>query len=60
MILEQYELYVQYSDIVQYDNTYSTNRFKIVLGLFVIIDNNNWSWLVSQILISDETLESFE
>jgi len=60
MTPEQYELYLQYSDVVQYDNTYSTNKFKMALGLFVIVDNHNRSRLVGQTLITDETLESFE
>ena len=32
----------------------------MALGLFVIVDNNNRSRLVGQMLMSDETLESFE
>ncbi|CAG8849012.1 36048_t:CDS:2, partial [Gigaspora margarita] len=60
LLEHQYELYVQYNDIVQYDNTYSTNRFKMVLGLLLIVDNNNQSRIVGQTLINDETCESFE
>ncbi|CAG8461587.1 9412_t:CDS:2 [Ambispora gerdemannii] len=60
MTPEQYDLYVKYRDVIQYDNTYSTNQFKMALGLFVIVDNNNRSHLVRQTLMNDETLESFE
>ncbi|CAG8752902.1 20050_t:CDS:2, partial [Dentiscutata erythropus] len=60
MMPKQYELYLQYSDIIQYDNTYSTNKFKMALGLFVIVNNNNWSRLIGQMLMNNETLESLE
>ncbi|CAG8765927.1 9809_t:CDS:2, partial [Dentiscutata erythropus] len=55
-----HDLYIQYQDVIQHNNTYSTNRFKIVLGFFVIVDNNNRSRLVEQALISDETTESYK
>ncbi|CAG8816171.1 368_t:CDS:2, partial [Dentiscutata erythropus] len=57
---EQYDLYVQYRDVIQHDNTYLTNRFKIALGFFVIVDNNNRSRLIGQAFINDKTTESYE
>ncbi|CAG8816360.1 28144_t:CDS:2, partial [Gigaspora margarita] len=57
---DQYDLYIQYRNVVQHDNTYSTNCFKIALGFFVIVDNNNRSRLVGQALMNDETVESYE
>ncbi|CAG8693801.1 14858_t:CDS:2 [Gigaspora rosea] len=57
---DQHDLYVRYRDIIQHDNTYSTNRFKISLGFFVIVDNNNRSRLVGQVLMNDETAKSYE
>ncbi|CAG8534589.1 23555_t:CDS:2, partial [Gigaspora margarita] len=60
IIPDQYELYVQYNDVVQYNNIYSTNQFKIALGLLLIVDNNNWSHIVGQMLMNDETYKSFE
>ncbi|CAG8844204.1 4060_t:CDS:2, partial [Gigaspora margarita] len=55
---DQYELYVQYNDVVQYDNTYSTNRFKMALGLLLIVDNNNWSPtnIFPSVIITDNDL----
>ncbi|KAF0468347.1 protein far1-related sequence 5-like [Gigaspora margarita] len=57
---DQHDLYLRYRDVVQHDNIYSTNRFKMALGFLVIVDNNNRSRLVGQALMSDETVESYE
>ncbi|CAG8725454.1 17072_t:CDS:2, partial [Gigaspora rosea] len=56
---DQHDLYVRYQDVIQHNNTYSTNQFKMSLGFFVIVDNNNQSRLVEQVLINDETAEVF-
>ncbi|CAG8732258.1 25751_t:CDS:2, partial [Gigaspora margarita] len=57
---DQHDLYLCYWDVIQHDNTYSTNQFKMVLSFFVIVDNNNRSRLVGQALINDKTAESYE
>ena len=56
----QLELWYQYSDIVVQDVTCKTNRYDMVLSLFIILDENRNIRLVAQALLIDETKESHE
>lgn len=57
---QQRELYIRYCDIVLNDNTAQTNRFKIPLNVFVIVDTNGKSRMVACALISGERTEDYE
>lgn len=57
MTLLQRQLYQRYSDV---DATANTNRFKMTLCNFVIVDTNNRSRLVASALICQEGTEDYE
>ena len=52
-------LWLEYHDVILNDNTAKTNHYQMSLSLFLIVDNNTWSRLVAQALVSDETTESY-
>src|SRR6266540_1436931 len=56
----QIALWLEYHDIILNDNTIKTNRYQMLLSLFLAIDNNTRSRLVAQALVSDETTESYK
>src|SRR5687767_6855618 len=51
--------FLQYNDIILNDNTSKTNRFNMMMSVFVIIDSTTRSRMVAQALLNDETLESY-
>ncbi|GBB85770.1 hypothetical protein RclHR1_12200003 [Rhizophagus clarus] len=54
----QVELWIQYHNIIINNITCKTNRYDMVLSLFVAVDNHNNSQLVYQVLVDDETTET--
>ncbi|SRR6266498_2573581 len=49
------DLWPKFHDIIIHDNTLKTNRYKIALSLFVVIDNNYKIRIVAQVLTKYET-----
>src|SRR6266540_2884215 len=56
----QIALWLEYHDVILNDNTAKTNHYQIPLSLFLTIDNNTRSCLVTQALMSDKTTESYK
>ncbi|CAG8760605.1 8023_t:CDS:1, partial [Cetraspora pellucida] len=54
----QIKNWIQYSDCVLNDVTHKTNRYGMVLILFVGFNNNYCNVLLAQDLLADESLES--
>ena len=56
----QITLWLEYYDVILNDNTAKTNYYQMPLSLFLVVDNNTKSQLVAQVLVSDETVESYK
>jgi hypothetical protein len=59
MFPEQKQAYSRFSDVVVFDNTYTTNRFKMPFGLFTGVNNHGQSVCFAGSLVDSETTESF-
>jgi hypothetical protein len=59
MFPEQKVAYSRFSDVVVFDNTYSTNRFKMPFGVFTGVNNHGQSVCFAGSLVDSETTESF-
>ena len=57
---DQQRLYACYHDVLQTDNTFQTNRYRMPLTLFVIIDCEGKSRVIMQGVLSNETMESYK
>ena len=60
MSLTQIAFWLEYHDVILNDNTAKTNHYQMPLSLFLAVDNNTRSYLVAQVLVSDETTESYK
>ena len=56
----QINLWLEYHDVILNDNTTKTNHYQMLLLLFLAIDNNTRSCLITQALVSNETAESYK
>ena len=54
------DCYCKFSDVIEGDATYKTNRFGLPLLLFCGVDNNGITFLIAGCLLSDEHFESYE
>jgi hypothetical protein len=59
MFPEQKLAYSRFSDIIVFDNTYKTNRFKMPLGVFTGVNNYGQSVCFAGSLVDSEKTESF-
>ncbi|CAG8778418.1 3059_t:CDS:2, partial [Gigaspora margarita] len=59
MFTEQRIYYLQFNDIIVFDNTYQTNRFNMLFGIFTGVNNLEQSICFVEALISNETEASF-
>jgi hypothetical protein len=59
MFPEQRFAYSRFSDIVVFDNTYLTNRFKMPFGVFTGVNNHGQSVCFAGSLVDSEESESF-
>lgn len=57
---DQQKLYARYHDVLQTDNTFQTNRYRMPLTLFVVVDCEGRSRIVMQGIMSNETMESYK
>jgi hypothetical protein len=55
----QRELYGKYNDVTIIDTTYNTNRFRMMLCIIIVVDNNYKSRIVASAIIDDETLDTY-
>nr|XP_021842395.1 protein FAR1-RELATED SEQUENCE 5-like [Spinacia oleracea] len=56
MMLEDYEIYVV---VLVFDKTFRTNKYNLICGLFVDINNHWKNTMFACAFIGDETTESF-
>jgi hypothetical protein len=56
----QIALWLEYHDVILNDNTAKTNRYNMPLSLFLAVDNNTRSRLITQAFMFDETTESYK
>ena len=56
----QIALWLEYHDVILNDNTAKTNRYRMPLSLFLVVDNNTRSRLAAQALVSDKTTDSYK
>jgi hypothetical protein len=56
---DQRSCYIRFHEVLIFDCTAGTNRYDMVLCLFIIIDNNTKSRLIASALLEDETEASF-
>ncbi|CAB4489898.1 unnamed protein product [Rhizophagus irregularis] len=56
---DQIYYYTKFHEVLIFDCTAGTNRYDMVLCLFIIVDNNTRSRLVASALLEDETESSF-
>jgi zinc finger SWIM domain-containing protein 3 len=54
------DYYCSFSDVIEGDATYKTNRFGLPLLLFWGVDNNCVTFVIAGCLLSDEQFESYE
>jgi zinc finger SWIM domain-containing protein 3 len=59
MFPEQKLAYSRFSDVMVFDNTYKTNRFKMPFGVFTGVNNHGQSVCFAGSLVDNETTESF-
>lgn len=57
---DQQQLYARYHDVLQTDNTFQTNRYRMPLTLFIVVDCDGRSRIVMQGIMSNETMESYK
>jgi hypothetical protein len=57
---DQQKLYARYHDVLQTDNTFQTNRYRMPLTLFIIVDCEGRSRIVMQGILSNETTDSYK
>ena len=54
------KLYNAYSDVIFADITYNTNKYKLPLMIFSIVDSQGKSNIITMALLPDETKETFQ
>lgn len=54
------EDYMMYGDVVVFDTTYRTNKYNLICGPFVGLNNHKKNIMFACAFLSDETIESFE
>ena len=59
MYPEQKMNYCRFNDIVVFDNTYKTNRFRMPFGIFTDVNNYGQSVCFAGTIMSDESTDSF-
>src|SRR5581483_5482214 len=59
MYPEQKINYCRFHDVVVFDNTYKTNRFRMPFGIFTGINNYGQSVCFAGTIMCDESAESF-
>jgi hypothetical protein len=52
--------YEHFGDAITFDTTYKTNLYELPFGMFVGVNNHFQSILLGGVLLTDETIESFE
>jgi hypothetical protein len=52
--------YEHFGDAITFDTTYKTNLYELPFGMFVRVNNHFQSVLLGGVLLTDETIESFE
>lgn len=52
--------YSHFGDAITFDTTYKTNLYEMPFGLFVGVNNHFQSVLLGGVLMTDETIETFE
>ena len=57
---DQQKLYARYHDVLQTDNTFQTNRYRMPLTLFIVVDCEGRSRIVMQGILSNETMDSYK
>jgi len=60
MTPNQIQRWITYHDVILNDNTHKTNQHNMPLSLFVAVDNHFRTRLVAQVLVNDETKETYE
>ncbi|GET64597.1 protein FAR1-RELATED SEQUENCE 5-like [Rhizophagus irregularis DAOM 181602=DAOM 197198] len=55
----QQTLYLRHHDVILTDNTARTNKYHLLLCLFVGVDEHRHSRVIAQALMSDETTSSY-
>lgn len=56
----QREIFRQYPEVLQFDGTYRTNKWKLPLYTFVAMDNNGKGYPVCFLFVADEMLFSIK
>jgi hypothetical protein len=52
--------YEHFGDAISFDTTYKTNLYELPFGMFVGVNNHFQSVLLGGVLLTDETIETFE
>ncbi|CAG8801253.1 30923_t:CDS:2 [Gigaspora margarita] len=60
MLPEQRERWAKFYNIIIHDNTTQTNKYNLLLSLFILINNQNKSRLAAQAFMQDKRQESYK